>query len=942
MLTVILSGVVTGLLYALAGQSIVVVYRTTKVLNFGIAGQGVIVAYIAYEMLRADVPYWIVFPTAIAVGAVLGAAIERLIVYPLRRQPVLTIAVATLGVLLVLEGIAGWIWGPSARSLPLVLGELKPIQLADFVITPNQIFVIVLALAASALLLYLIERTKLGLGMRATSSGPLTASILGVNVGNMRLSSWVIGGAYGALAALLVVPINFLSPTSFVTFILSAIAAVVIGGFTNIVGVAVGAVLFGVGSSLVVGYIDGGLLATFTFVVIALILLFRPHGLFGKPEKEVSEPEIINRRPRSILTMLRKSSATSGPASPPLTPRTKRVVGLVGWAVVLVLVILVPFTAGAATVFLVGMILATYVAVVGVNVVTGYTGEVSLATSALALIGGYALALSLQAGLPLPVGILLAVVSAAVAGTLIGLIATRVGGIYLVVLTLLFAFVVPELINFFRDFTGGFDGLPARSTMLPTTMAQYWLVAGAAAVVTVLTLWLTKGRIGRNWRAVRDSSNGARALGLNPSSVKLGAFIYGSALAGLAGALIILMSAFIGPESFNVFWAIYMLLAVVLGGTGSIGGSLIGAAIVVWVPRNAGDLPIPLLFGIALIAVLMIAPDGVAGLFEKLTRFVLGRFRRQSPLTRAVAGLSGADATGQPSAGVTGVVKVPSKRTRPAASTTPREPVPAPQAQDQPVTTRPVHQGTTAPADALLSLDSVSTGYGAGMVLRGLSLHVAKGEMVTLLGANGAGKSTALRVVSGLLPVLGGSITWQGDAIGGRGLHNPSAIARSRLAHVPEGRGVFPDLTVLENLKLGLFADSTRSRAEFDADLEKVFGYFPILKERLKQHGGTLSGGEQQMLAIGRALMGSPKLLMLDEPSLGLSPLYSQQVLDNLRRIVDDGEISVLLIEQNARAALERSDRAYVLSRGVVALEGTSQQLLTEHDLSELYLAVEA
>jgi branched-chain amino acid transport system ATP-binding protein len=160
--------------------------------------------------------------------------------------------------------------------------------------------------------------------------------------------------------------------------------------------------------------------------------------------------------------------------------------------------------------------------------------------------------------------------------------------------------------------------------------------------------------------------------------------------------------------------------------------------------------------------------------------------------------------------------------------------------------------------------------------------------------------------------------------------------------HVPEGRGIFPDLTVFENLKLGLFADPKQSSAEFGSRLERVFGYFPILKERLKQDSGTLSGGEQQMLAIGRALMASPRLLMLDEPSLGLSPLYSQQVLDNLRRIADDGETSVLLIEQNARAALERTDRAYVLSRGVAVLEGTAAQLLAEHDLSELYLAVEA
>ncbi|ALJ19267.1 ABC transporter permease subunit [Microbacterium sp. No. 7] len=939
MLTVILSGIVTGLLYALAGQSLVVIYRTTKVLNFAIAGQGVIVAYLAYEMLGAGLPYWLVFPTVILAGAVLGAIVERLVVFPLRRQPVLTIAVATLGVLLILEGLAGWIWGPTPKSLPRILGELSPITLGDFVVAPNQIFVIVVAVIATVLLLWLIEKTKLGLGMRATSSGPLTASILGVNVSNMRLNSWIIGGAYAALAALLVTPIRFLSPTEFVTFILSAIAAVVIGGFTNIVGVAIGAVLFGVGSALMVMYLDSGIIATFTFVVIALVLLFRPHGLFGKPEKHVSEPEIINRKPQSLLTKLLPGGGRPRAHAPALKPRAKRTVALVGWIVALALFVLVPFTQGAATIFLVGMILATYIAVVGVNVVTGYTGEVSLATSGLALLGGYAMAIALKAGWSLPLALLIAVVAAVVAGIVIGLIATRVAGIYLVVLTLLFAFVVPELVNVFKDITGGFSGLAARSDMAPTTISQYWLILVLAIVVTALTLWLTGNRIGRNWRAVRDSANGARALGLNPSTVKLGAFVYGAALAGLSGALIILMSAFVGPESFSIFWAIYMLLAVVLGGTGSIGGSLIGAVFVVWVPRNVGDLPIPLIFGIALILVLLVAPGGVAGLYEKLVRRVAARFGRGSavvsaePLELADAGeaeLHLATDAEVPGAGATGVLRVPSKKDAKRAAAAATRPV-QPAASPAPV----------AP-DALLSLNGLSTGYGAGLVLRGLTLHVNAGEMVTLLGANGGGKSTALRAISGLLPVLDGSITWQGQQIGSRGLHTAAAIARTRLSHVPEGRGIFPDLSVLENLKLGRFADSSQSNAEFETRLERVFGYFPILKERLKQDGGTLSGGEQQMLAIGRALMGGPKLLMLDEPSLGLSPLYSQQVLDNLRRIVDDGETAVLLIEQNARAALERTDRAYVLSRGTVKLEGTAHELLTEHDLSELYLAVEA
>jgi ABC-type branched-subunit amino acid transport system ATPase component/ABC-type branched-subunit amino acid transport system permease subunit len=919
MLSVVISGVITGLLYALAGQAKVVVYRTTKVLNFGIAGQGVIVAYVAYEMLTAGISYWIVFPVAILLGGILGGVLERLIIYPLRRQPVLTIAVSTLGILLLLEGIAGWIWGFSPKALTPAFADAGTLRMGEFAMSANQIFILVVSVVATAMLLYLIEKTKLGLGMRATSSGPLTASILGVNVSTMRFNSWVIGGAYGALAALLVTPLTYLSPTGFIAFILSAIAAIVVGGFTNIVGVVVGAILFGIGSNLIVTYVDNGLISTFTFVVVALVLLFKPHGLFGRPEKHLSEPEIINRKPKSLLAGLFRKPSKRVAEIPALTPTTKRRIALVGWLVAATIFSIIPFVGGPSMIYLVGMILATYIAALGVNVVTGYTGEVSLATSGLALIGAYTLAISLREGFSLPVAIIFSILASGLVGAGIGFIATRVSGIYLVVLTLLFTFVVPELAAFFRDFTGGIDGIPVFSKMVVGAQAQYWLVLTIAALVTVVTLWLTGGRVGRNWRAVRDSSNGARALGLNPATVKLGAFIYGSILAGLAGGLIVLLTAFVGTESFLIFWAIYMLLAVVLGGAGSIGGTLIGSAFVVWVPKNTGDMPVQFVFGLALIAVLMIAPNGIAGLYERMSRLLLARFGRRNPLPHTKD-----SSEDHPSpAGVTGVVEVSRAQRR---------------SPHQPIKAQPIQ----AASDALLVVDGVSTGYGAGMVLRGLSLTVNPGEMVTLLGANGAGKSTALRTISGLLPIVEGSISWGGRKIGERGLHTPSGIARSHLAHVPEGRGIFPDLTVIDNLRLGKFADSQQSKAEFAERMEQVFEYFPILKERLKQDGGTLSGGEQQMLAIGRALMGSPKLLMLDEPSLGLSPLYSQQVLQNLRRIVDDGNTSVLLIEQNARAALECTDRAYVLSRGSVVVEGSAETLLNDHDLFELYLAVEA
>jgi sulfate-transporting ATPase len=904
MLSVVVSGVITGLLFALAGQGLVVVYRTTKVLNFALGGMGVVVAYLAYEMLRSGMPYWVVLPAAVAVGGLLGGLVEQLVVRPLRSQPALTISITTLGVLLMLEGLVGWHWGFRPTSLPPAFAGGGTLRFGDaLAVSANQVFILVVAVAATAGLLFLIERTRLGLGMRATSSGPLTARLLGVDVERVKLAGWVIGGAYGCLAALLVTPLTYLSPTSFVTFLLTAFAAVVLGGFTSIVGVVIGAVAFGVGTNLLVVYLQDGLIATYTFVGVALILVFRPHGIFGRVEREVPEPDLAKKS--SGATRAAATGRLPGRSSR-LLPGGTRGAKAVGWGALAVVLALVPSSVTTGDLYLVATILATFVAVVGLNIVTGFNGQISLGTSGFAAAGAYAAALSLERGLPFPLALALAAAAGAAVGLVIGIVATRLSGIYLALLTLLFAFAVPELVAHFRSVTGGADGKLVASDAFATPESQYWLVYGVALAVAVLVLWAGSSRLGRSWRAVRDSESGARALGLNPARVKLGAFMLSSGLAGVSGALIALLTFFVGPDSFGVFFSIYVLLAVVLGGAGSVAGSLAGAAFIVWVPQNSGDLPTPLIFGTVLLVVMLVAPTGLAGLVGRIASLA-SRRRTAEPVA---AELVAAESTA---------------------------PMPA-------TATVPVGAGSGASRTeaAMLALESVSAGYGAGLVLKDLSLEVRRGEVVALLGANGAGKSTVLRAVSGLIPLAGGQVHWLGSRIGAGRLRTPNQIARSGLGHVPEGRGIFPDLTVLDNLRLGLFADPDKSQAAFEEDLETVFAYFPVVKDRLKQLAGTLSGGEQQMLAIGRALVGSPKVLMLDEPSLGLSPLFTQQVLENLRVIADRGDVSVLLIEQNARAALSLADRAYVLARGRVVMGGTPDALLREHDLSELYLAVEA
>lgn len=232
----------------------------------------------------------------------------------------------------------------------------------------------------------------------------------------------------------------------------------------------------------------------------------------------------------------------------------------------------------------------------------------------------------------------------------------------------------------------------------------------------------------------------------------------------------------------------------------------------------------------------------------------------------------------------------------------------------------------------MLSIRDLHASYGAVSVLKGVSLEVEAGEVVALIGANGAGKTTALMTISGFVPNRSGSIVFCGEEISGL---PPHRIVEKGICHVPEGRRIFPRLSVLENLEMGAYLQTDPKKAE--ADLEQIFTSFPILKERLFQRGGTLSGGEQQMLAIGRALMARPKLLLLDEPSLGLSPLMAERIFEMIKEISRQGK-TILLVEQNAHAALTLADRGYVMETGQIVLSDPASQLLQNPRVQSAYL----
>lgn len=235
----------------------------------------------------------------------------------------------------------------------------------------------------------------------------------------------------------------------------------------------------------------------------------------------------------------------------------------------------------------------------------------------------------------------------------------------------------------------------------------------------------------------------------------------------------------------------------------------------------------------------------------------------------------------------------------------------------------------------MLELKGIQTYYGNIQALKGIDLEINEGEIITLIGANGAGKSTTLMSVSGITPPRVGEVLFRGEPIQGK---NPNDIVDMGICQVPEGRHIFPRLSVVENLDMGAFL--RKDKGQIKQDLDYVFSLFPILAERRNQAGGTLSGGEQQMLAMSRALMARPKLLLLDEPSMGLAPLIIRQIFEIIKKINQENNTTIFLVEQNANQALQIADRGYVIENGKVTLSDSAESLLSNPDVQKAYLGI--
>lgn len=624
LLSIIVSGLVSGGLYGLTALGLVLGYRVSGVLNFAFGGIGGFSTYAALALLNADVPYGVAVVAALLVGALLGAVTELLVCRPLRDTNPLTIAIGTMGLLLILQGTISSIWGLNVQSMPLPLSSLFTLQIGKLAVGSASLLIVVITALAVFGAFKLVSGTKFGLAMRATSAGPLTASLLGIDTATIRVATWALSGACGALAAIFVTSQVHLDPTIFTQFILVTFAAVVLGGFTNLGGVLAGGIGFGVVINLISTYVTTGLIKTTTFVVILLVLMLRPNGLFGKPEQAVSEPPV---KDYTRSTIVGRGGGGKGAV-------TSSVMKWSTYLTVAAVLAIAPFVLPSQTyqIYRLASALAVFLAILGLNVLSGHSGQLSLGHSAFMAVGAYLAAITMGFwGWPLWAALLLSALGAGVVGVVIGLPATRLSGLYLALLTLAFGWTVPE-VAMKLDVLGGASGMPFPvPAALANELSKYWLVLGVAVAATAVTLVLETTFVGRQWRSVRDSEPGAKSIGLDVGLVKLGAFGWSAALAGIGGALMGVMVGFISPETYNVWLAVYLLLGVVIGGSGSVIGSLIGALFITYVPAYASDFHISpdVVFGSALIALLVLSPEGLAALPALLLRRV--RHRRVFP-----------------------------------------------------------------------------------------------------------------------------------------------------------------------------------------------------------------------------------------------------------------------------------------------------------------------
>jgi ABC-type branched-subunit amino acid transport system ATPase component/ABC-type branched-subunit amino acid transport system permease subunit len=999
----LLQGAEFGAVNGLLALGLVLTYRATRVINFSYGAMGAVAGTAAVMLdLGQHWNWFLCLIVGTVLGGLLGAGVDVLVMRRFFNAPRLIVMVATIGLAQVLGGIQllipGWLGGP-----PLVGSVTTPLSSWHTLVHPvlfdgdDLVIALVVPLALAGLTWFLL-RTDAGVAVRSVADNAERAMLLGIPVRRLTTLVWVIAGALAAVTVMVSAPSQgvTLSAAAGPTLLLPALAAAVIAGMESLPVAFLAAVGLGVVNAVVAFNVSQESVTDVVFlgvILLALLLRRRKAGRAEGAEETWSAtavlkpiPAALRRLPevmagRALMAALVLAVVVAAPLlSGPGTVFEFTVALLFG----MVAVSLVVLSGWSGSVSLGQMAFAGVGGVVAGDLVEKANVDLFLALAAAGVAGAL---LAVAIGLPaLRIkGMFLAVTTLA--------LAVAVDSYFLNPTN--FSSLIPQ--SFYRPVLWGrFDLAGGR--------AFYFLCLGMLAVTIVFVKGLRAARAGRVLLATRDNPRAAAAMAVPTVWTKVSGFVLAGVIAGVAGGLYAVGLRAVGQHTFAAQLSLMVFSMAVIGGLGSIFGALLGVA-VIEVAIDALPQYQLLITGTGLLVVLLVFPGGLGAVVQhwrdRLLRLVAGRRgiavpslvadRRQEDedhppheedlLVGALAheapapatnghrpstpppppvGFTAVEAPGRPggvpppppgftaSAGAAGAGVPPPP---PGFSTVPARPgghqpdrsapVAAGAAADTAVLPAPPPpEGFTAvpPGTPVLECRGVEISYGPVQVLFGVDLRVAQGEMVALLGTNGAGKSTLLKGVMGLAKVGRGSVALSGTQVTTAGTE---ALARQGVALMPGGRGVFPTLSVAENLRLGCWL-LRRQPDEARAAREAALDLFPVLRRRSSQQAGNLSGGEQQMLSLAMALMGRPRLLLIDELSLGLAPMVVAELLDVVRARHAAGT-TVVVVEQSVNVALELAQRAVFMEKGEVRFEGPTAELLARPDiLRSVFIAADA
>ncbi|HEY7246713.1 MAG TPA: ATP-binding cassette domain-containing protein [Xanthobacteraceae bacterium] len=561
------------------------------------------------------------------------------------------------------------------------------------------------------------------------------------------------------------------------------------------------------------------------------------------------------------------------------------------------------------------------------NFIGGLAGYPSFATAAFFGFGAYTSAILQNHGAPIVIGWSAAGVAALLLAAFLGGAILHLRGHYFAIASLIIAEMLREIVNTLPDFTGGGKGLNLPFLRISVTaQAQlfFYAMLALAILCVAAAIVIHRGKLGFGLRCIQQNEDAANMIGVNTYGLKTAGFCLSAVFVGAAGAIYASWVNYIDPpDVFDILLAVKPMVMVLLGGLGTIFGPPLGALILLtleeFVWRSFLTIHAAAL-GLIIVLLVLFLPNGILSLLRERLSFIFAPESSLPGLTRQSIRIAGR--------WIGGSTRFPP--TFSAGRSVPRMTVPS---ELEITDCHPSRSSAMAEAPKL-AIAGLQAGYGDVQVLWDVTIEVGTGELVCLIGSNGAGKTTLMRCISGLLAITAGEI-----AVDGRNMARatPADLVRAGIAHVPEGRRLLSAMSVRDNLLMGAYLRD--DKAKIAEDLDRVYAMFPILAERQRQDAGTLSGGEQQMCAIGRGLMARPSLLLIDELSLGLAPRMVELLAERLREINRSG-VAVLLVEQDVMNALELAGRAYVIDRGRVTKAGLSTSLAGDPAIREAYIGV--